>query len=632
MEKSKQPQPVNIGKSTGIAMATGILLLAFAQAAMHLNADTLWADELSTLRNIGAFDPPYGIADIYESLATFGPQDVPLFFVLCASWARIGGWTQFALLLAPLWAGTLMLAILYRLTADLLSRTAALIAVYLLATNAFVLVYFHELRPYTLFLLFVVLHMWCYWRATRRSRFGAASAISFVVSAIALLYSHVFSIAAFSGLLLYHALYLRRHPMNRFVIAGWAVAAVAFVPQILRLTAGLGVVTEQARPAQMHDLLAVGARVTTNGCAWLWLALALAIVYGWRKARNEAVIFAGIVALGALTSLTLVENQFGLFALTRMRYTFAFWPPMIILFAFGLASLTRWPIATLALLAVWSFCGYQFVQSSEVLNYAGFTGRTRQYPRLNDFVFHLNGEVRSGDFLLGFTNLEQVNLSTGFSGHSVTDYYLGAQLGIDGYFLHASDKDYRLDRDVRDILAAHPRILLAHDPGDEPLNYARTLEIISKDFVSCAVLVDNPDLYIQRYVHPAIGCGRPASTIGFENGIQVLDYAAHYDAVSKSLSTLIWWRTPDESMLNEYNISLQILTLDWQNVRQLDRHLNDRIVPWRVFDLSTEDLPSGAYRLMLVLYRRDSGKRIRGLEWPSGRAEYMLPLMEFTMN
>ena len=128
----------------------------------------------------------------------------------------------------------------------------------------------------------------------------------------------------------------------------------------------------------------------------------------------------------------------------------------------------------------------------------------------------------------------------------------------------------------RDILAAHPQVLLAYDPSDEPRNYAKTFEIVSEDYIPCAILVDNEDLHIQRYAHPVLGCENEATSIEYDNGIKILDYAAHFDEVNERIQVLTWWEVPDESMLDQFNISLQIITSDWQNLRQVDRHLYDR--------------------------------------------------------
>ena len=64
-------------------------------------------------------------------------------------------------------------------------------------------------------------------------------------------------------------------------------------------------------------------------------------------------------------------------------------------------------------------------------------------------------------------------------------------------------------------------------------------------------------------------------------------------------------------------------------MRQFDRHLNDRIVAWRVIEMSTTDLPAGEYRLMLVLYRRDTGETIGGVENADSISSDIIPLFTF---
>ena len=193
--------------------------------------------------------------------------------------------------------------------------------------------------------------------------------------------------------------------------------------------------------------------------------------------------------------------------------------------------------------------------------------------------------------------------------YSISDYYLDAQLGIDGVFLHTNLRRYRLEQDVRSILRAHPQILLAHNPSSVPLNYAGTLTTVQDVFISCDVLVDEPTLLIRRYVHPVMGCIHDAAPIEYENGIRVVDRAVQFDVDAERIKVLTWWDLPDEAMLEEYNISLQIIASGGQNVRQIDHHLYDNIVPWSVVELSTADLPADDYTLVLILYRRDSGSK-----------------------
>ena len=86
--------------------------------------------------------------------------------------------------------------------------------------------------------------------------------------------------------------------------------------------------------------------------------------------------------------------------------------------------------------------------------------------------------------------------------------------------------------------------------------------------MSCDVLVDEPALLIRRYAHPVMGCNHEAAPIEYENGIKVVDRAVQFDEDTERINVLTWWDVPDEAMLEEYNISLQIISSEGQNVRQ----------------------------------------------------------------
>ena len=86
-------------------------------------------------------------------------------------------------------------------------------------------------------------------------------------------------------------------------------------------------------------------------------------------------------------------------------------------------------------------------------------------------------------------------------------------------------------------------------------------------------------------------------------------------------------------MLDDYNVSFQLVSCFrriGENVRQIDRHLYDKLLPWNVIEMfTTADLPAGEYRLMLVLYRRDTGETIGGVENADSMSSDIIPLLTF---
>ena len=512
---------ITSARSARLAVLTFILLLAFAFGAFGLNGDLVWADELSSLKNFGAFDPPYSPADVIDSMRIYGPFDVPLFFVTGAVWGQLAGWSAFALRLLPLWAGVLAIAWLYRFVAEAFSRPAALVATILVSSNVFVIAYLHELRPYTLMMLFAVMHLVYFWKAVHCPVFGRFQRAMFVITITALFYTHAFGVVLFAGLVCHHILFFYKIRRRLWILFGWTTGLILYLPYLGKIVDITAFAAEPDRPASTLDILNAGSEILMNGAEWLWIPLFVALLISLRRNRNGAVICLLVCTAGMLAALVFTNWQFNVFAVTRLRYSLSAWPVLITLFAWALTTAPRWKTFALIFIVIWTFSGYEFYRSGRILRYTGVTARVQLYPHLNDYVFLLSGKVKATDYMVGFTQSEQINRKTVLSSRSVSDYYLNTLLGIDGTFLHTHLKRYRLESDVRDILKAHPHILLAHDPSDVPLNYAQTVDIIRDKYVVCDALVDEPNLLIRKYTHPLMDCDHEPTSIYYENGIKL---------------------------------------------------------------------------------------------------------------
>ncbi len=598
---------------------TILLLLAFAQGAHGLNLDPIWADELASITFMGAFDPPFSPTQVLTSVQKYSPDQAPLYFILGAYWAQMVGWSQFAIRSLSLLWGVLMVAGLYRFVHDVFNMRVALVAALLMSTNSFVILYFHDIRMYTMLMAIGIVHTWLYLKLVHCHRVTLSAWLLFVASTALLFYTHNFSTILFAGLASYHVLFVGKSRRWLQITFGWCSGAMIFVPYAPHVITGLvfnqGVTVNSL---ETYETIELFANLLLNGMSILWFPiLSLLTISLWQK-RDPSVLRLLFISLVMVGLILAVNWRFGVITVTRLRYFLVVWFLIAILIAYCLTSIRYWRTVTVAFMLIWTAGGYQFLRSGEVINYAGLMARDRQYPPLHDYVHALNGKTHQLDYLIGFSEQDRVSRVSYNSSHSTSDYYLGTLLGIDGKFLHASQKRYRLDRDVRDILRAHPHVLLAHDPSDEPLNYARTLEVIEEAYVPCRMLVEEPKLLIRKYTHPVMGCDHQPAPIDYDNGIILVDRAARYDADAEMVQVLTWWDVPDEKTLDEYNISIQIINSDWQNVRQVDRHLYDNIVPWSAQEVSTAGLSNGNYRLVLVVYNRHTGAKLGGVDKTSG--------------
>ena len=609
-----------------------ILLLAFAFGLLGLNADVIWADELSSLAHMGAFDPPHTPLEVLESISLRARDHVPLYFILGAGWSHLVGWSQFAMRYLSLLAGVAMIAALYRYAYDTIDQRTALIAAFLIANNAFVLIYFHEIRGYTLLLFLAIGHTLLYRRLNCSSRFSRLQFVLFVVSASAMMYTHVLGLVMLGALGASHIHLDRRSGRTKMVLLGWIVSLVLFLPYLWTMLSSALTWGETERAVLATQLAEPLVALLSNGLGVLLVPLALNLAYQFRDNRHPAITRLMLLTTILIGILMLMSWKFDLITNSRMRYFLLLWFPCVILIAYSMTLLSHSTGIVVIFVFLWALAGISFGRSGQILQYAGFSTLSGEYPSLQFYTSLLKGKVSPGDFLVGFSESLSVNEKREGYDWSVSDYYLDAQLGIDGVFLHSNLKRYRLTEDTHNVLEAHPHILLAHDPSDVPFNYAKTLAVVQEVLAPCDLLVDEPTLSIRKYAHPVMGCDHESASIQYDNGVRLIDRATKLEPQAQRIQVLTWWEVPHEEMLDQYNISLQIITSDGQNVRQIDRHLYNNIVPWSVIELSTAELSAGDYRLMLILYHRDTGGKVDGVDEINGESAGILPILSFSID
>ena len=624
-----------ISSRTGLMWMVAVLLLAFAFGAHGLNAHPIWTDELYAISNMGGFDPPYSPAQIIDSIAEYSPDHVPFFFLLGAGWAQLVGWSQYALRLFSALTGVLMIAWLYRLGGDVFNRRTGLLAALLMGTSAYIILYFHNFRMYPMLLMFAAMHTWFYWRLAHGYRVTRLTWCLFAATAAALVYTHMFSIVWLAGLGFYHLVFVSKRRRWFHIMLGWGISALCFLPYLPVLISGVQLASEKfnvtSAAASPGELIPSFFYLLGNGSAALFVLLAglLAFVF-WRR-REAAVIKFMLLPLTMMTLIILANELIGLIPLNRMRYFLILWIPFVLLFAYGLGMMPRWRWVTALCLLLWGIAGAQFYRSDEILDYVGGMANARKYPPLQDYVYHLQGKVRPEDYLLGYSSSDYVNTDLRL-GKSAADFYTELHLGIDGGFIRPGAFGGWLAEEMRKRMNGWPYLLFAYNPQDKPARLEQALSRIQADYIGCDVIVDAPNLFVQRYINPVLNCEREEyAPIEYDNGINVIDRFARYVRESEVLQILTGWEVPDESLLDEYNVSLQIIASDWQNMRQEDLHLYE-LLPWNVIELSTEGLPPGDYRLMMILYHRNSGEKAGGLDLLSGETAKILSILSFTIE
>jgi len=98
------------------------------------------------------------------------PEHAPLYFVLARGWAEIFGGSVAAMRSLPVLFGLLGLPVMYGLGRGLAGRSTAEMAMVLLAISPFFVAYSQEARPYSLWILLLLLTTQLLWRSLQVSR------------------------------------------------------------------------------------------------------------------------------------------------------------------------------------------------------------------------------------------------------------------------------------------------------------------------------------------------------------------------------------------------------------------------------------------------------------------------------
>ena len=288
-------------------------------------------------------NPPFSILQIIESMAQKTPEHVPLYYIIGAGWAQLVGWSQVPLRYFSLLFGVLTIAWVFRFGEDLFDRRTALLAAFLCGSSAIVIIYFHELRNYTIWMCMCVAHAWHYWRLASGARAGSASWIVFVATTSALLYVHAFSAFVFFGLGLLHLFLVARNRRWFNIVFAWGAGLLTFVPYAMVLALGLADASSSVRSkaATSLELVPMLANVFTNGVEWIWIVLIVAGGWTlWRKRTRQAQRLL-LFIVGIVLALFVFHEFFPFLSATRLRYFLVALTFALILFAHFLMSIPR---------------------------------------------------------------------------------------------------------------------------------------------------------------------------------------------------------------------------------------------------------------------------------------------------
>lgn len=220
-------------------LAAGIVLLGGVLRLYHMNALSLWVDEGLTVIDARLPWPTVlGFGRIYS-------PHPPLYFALVKLLSSLCSELVAGRLLSVV-AGTLTIAVVYRLVAGLVHPAAGLVAGLVLAVSPLHIWYSQEARPYALAVLLVALSYLALMEVIHDGH--RAWTLVYGLSLAGALYSETSAVFALAPQAVLLALACKRIGRRIYVVLGAASAAtLAYVPWVPRLLAVAGPTSAQAQ-------------------------------------------------------------------------------------------------------------------------------------------------------------------------------------------------------------------------------------------------------------------------------------------------------------------------------------------------------------------------------------------------
>jgi uncharacterized membrane protein len=253
---SRMSKTGQIGRNALQRLTIGLLLLGVFFRVVHLGDRVYWADEVTTSLRVAGYTKaeaieqladgqPRSVADLqrYQQLnpskgwsdtlsaLSRSPEHAPLYFLLARLWSHRFGSSIVAIRSLSVLLSLLALPCLYALAQELFGNPAiAQLATGLLAVSPFFVAYAQEARPYSLWLLLLLLNGLLLLRSLRHST--RLNWLGYTLSATLMLYTSLLSALVLLGQGLYvfsHESWRLTTRSCRFLLAGLA-ALLLFVP------------------------------------------------------------------------------------------------------------------------------------------------------------------------------------------------------------------------------------------------------------------------------------------------------------------------------------------------------------------------------------------------------------------
>ena len=608
------------------------MLLAFALVVPRLNTDAYNGDESHTLASAGiGQDEPRYLTEVWNNTA---PRVAPGWAMLISVWARIAGWSEFAVRILATFAGLLTIALVFRSGSDFFSPIAGFLAASLLGTSVFFLAYMLRAGTYAGVALFATLAVWSYWKTAHSSR-----TLSFLghggllLGSIGLMFSHYIASLILIPLGVAHLFSVPKGRSWWNTTFVFALAALAGVIQLPLLPKGLEFTANEdlgsrvlSAPALLYELtgglsngvLAVSTPAQEAFATGLFLFLLACLLWQIRsKGRHDPFSFLGTVPVLFLVLVGLANELLSIIADNRIRYLMPLWPLCALLGGSILWNLfKRNPTLIRRLLLLWLCLGIWLFTATSFRYELGFF-----FPsRLHRVTAAAAEQV---------TEHEGLVVDIDNSNRGIRQSAWMAQEGKMRFpfQLYLTGRDDVLAT-VMSARSSHPYVwLMRHDDSVA----VSSLEAFESGLLFCERVLDQWGFRLERYTGTASQC--PGDSLRLDYGPDIHWGAAFAEKNEGSLRVEVHLYSSDRSLLDRYSLALHVIDpATGEGVAQGDVGVGPgTFVPVRS-DVDVGNLPPGDYELQVALYDWRTGERLDARDLDTGVVSDMHVLQRFHVD
>lgn len=612
--------------------AVPILLAVAGLGFYHSDLYPPAMDEFYSMFNAGWVDTDaFSPVEVLQSLRRNSPNHSPLYFLILSLWGHITATDIMLARVLSIMFALLSLSMIFRLARDFLGSAAGIFALLLACGNAFYNYYIAYARMYTLLVFLSALVLWIYLRlvdnqtiAKRRDFLALGAAVYCLAN------TFLFSATFLLMLGFYHLIAWSRNQNWLKISATVIVALLLFSPWLLIVLPDAyqrSIVFSNWESLSSMEALAAWLMLSSNDKMLLLFLSIFGVMLGLllKTINFKPWLF---MFLPYLLILALIANYTSFIAADTMRYHLSGWIPLLLTIVAGLYALhgIHWLLSLLVLL--WLIAGLQFQRTASWDDILG----GQIYSYLREPIHLISREALQEEhppLLVGYkTDSWALYWNYDSDNPSLGDLYFDRR----NLELITPDALEKLEKDVRYHAIVEPYVWVFY--SDRRIGEADRdqLAVVMKklNYELCDSRAIGIGSTLHTFSWDTLNCASPQMKSRNQNEfIHYQFFGAEVNPDKDRIAFIDRWNAAEAQALTNLNMSIQLISEDWNNVAQVDLPLvnPDQL---RQFTIDISRVPPGHYRLMAIVYNNQTGERSSWLN-NSGDAPEILKLAELKL-